>query len=61
MVYLFEVCEPVATEIGRVNCWISKEGLRQKEEVLGRETGMVYNVKTTTTATATATVREEGD
>ena len=29
-------------------CWISTERLRQKE-VLGRETGMVYNVKTTST------------
>ena len=38
----------MTTEIGRVKCWISTERLRQKE-VLGRETGMVYNVKTTTT------------
>ena len=42
----------MTTEIGRVKCWISTEGLRQKE-VLGRETGMVYVVKTTT-ATTTA-------
>ena len=40
----------MTTEIGRVKCWISTERLRQKE-VLGRETGMVYNVKTTTTTT----------
>ena len=38
----------MTTEIGRVKCWISTERLRQKE-VLGRETGMVYNVETTTT------------
>ena len=38
----------MTTEIGRVKCSISTERLRQKE-VLGRETGMVYNVKTTTT------------
>ena len=38
----------MTTEIGRVKCWISTERLRQ-QEVLGRETGMVYNVKTTTT------------
>ena len=38
----------MTTEIGRVKCWISTERLRQKE-VLGRETGMDYNVKTTTT------------
>ena len=30
-------------EIGRVKCWFSTEGLRQKE-VLDRETGMVYIV-----------------
>ena len=40
----------MTTEIGRVKCWSSTEGLRQKE-VLERETGMVYNVKTTTTTT----------
>ena len=34
-------------------CWSSTEGLRQKE-VLERETGMVYNVKTTTTTTTTS-------
>ena len=44
--------EPVTTEIGRVKCWISTERLAQKE-VLDRETGMVYNVKTTTTTTTT--------
>ena len=38
----------MTTEIGRVKCWISTERLRQKN-VLGKETGMVYNVKTTTT------------
>ena len=48
LVYLFEVCQPETTEIGRVKCWISTEGLRQKE-VLDRETGMVYDAKTTTT------------
>ena len=44
----------VTTEIGRVKCWISTEGLRQKE-VLDRETGMVYDVRTTTTTTTTHT------
>ena len=38
----------MTTEIGRVKCWISTERLRQKD-VLGRETGMVCDVKTTTT------------
>ena len=38
----------MTTEIDRVKCWISTERLRQKE-VLDRETGMVFNVKTTTT------------
>ena len=42
----------MTTEIGRVKCWNSTERLRQKE-VLGRETGMVYNVKTTTITTVT--------
>ena len=42
----------MTTEIGRVQCWVSTEGLRQKE-VLDRETEMIYNVKTTTTTTTT--------
>ena len=42
----------MTTEIGRVKGWSSTEGLRQKEVLLDRETGMVYNVKTTTTTTA---------
>ena len=48
----------MTTEIGRVKCWSSTEGLRQKE-VLERETGMVYNVKTTTpSATLSGTTRK---
>ena len=41
----------MTTEFGRVKCWISTERLRQKE-VVGKETGMVYNVKATTTTPA---------
>ena len=36
----------------------STEGMRQKE-VLDRETGIVYNVKTTTTTTTTTTTKEQ--
>ena len=50
----------MTTEIGRVKCWSSTEGLRQKE-VLERETGMVYNVKTTTTTTTTITTTTNHD
>ena len=39
------VCSPVATEIGRVHCWISTERSRQKE-VLDGESGMFFYVKT---------------
>ena len=44
----------MTTEVGRVKCWISMERLRQKK-VLGRETGMVNNVKTMATTTTTTT------
>ena len=45
----------MATEIGRVEGWISTERLGQKE-ALDRETGMVFSVKTAMITTTTATV-----
>ena len=51
-------CGHVRYKIGRVKCWSSTEGLRQKE-VLERETGMVYNAKTTTTTTTTTGIFRE--
>ena len=53
----FKICYIITGDQGNcVKCWMSTERLRQKKkEVLDRETGMVLNVKPTTTASTTTT------